>query len=74
MFRVHHSVLCRLFLPVIHRIAWNRTSVNFTFWAFFEVRLFGFLRSPTLWSIQKFASGRRATPCSTSLNATFVGA
>ena len=29
MFRVHHSVLCRLFLPVIHRIAWNMDSPNF---------------------------------------------
>jgi hypothetical protein len=39
---------------------------NFAFW--------GFLRSSPLWSIHKFASGRIATACSTSLNVTFVGA
>ena len=37
MFRVHHSVLCRLFLPVIHRSAWNMDSANFSLTGFSEV-------------------------------------
>jgi hypothetical protein len=39
-----------------------------------ELRLIGFLRSSPLWSFQKFASGRLATPGSTSLNVTFASA
>ena len=39
-----------------------------------ELLLIGFLRSSPLWSFQKFASGRLATPGSTSLNVTFASA
>jgi hypothetical protein len=39
-----------------------------------ELPLIGFLRSSPLWSVQKFASGRIATPGSTSLNVTFADA
>jgi hypothetical protein len=46
----------------------KRKHANFIF------PLMGLLGSSPLWSIQKFASGRVATPGSTSLNATFVGA
>jgi hypothetical protein len=39
-----------------------------------ELRLLRLLRSSPLWSFQKFAFGGIATPGSTSLNVTFVGA
>src|SRR5215210_2186606 len=39
-----------------------------------EVPLIGPLGRAPLWSIRKFASGRMATPGSTSLNVTFAGA
>jgi hypothetical protein len=48
--------------------------LNFEEAQYDEVPLIGSLGSSPLWSIQKFASGRTATPGSTSLNATFVGA
>jgi hypothetical protein len=41
--------------------------------SFCELRLLGLLGSSPLWSFQKFASGRIATPDSTSLNGTFAG-
>jgi hypothetical protein len=43
------------------------------FWRL-KLPLIGFLRSSPLWSFQKFASGRLATPGSTSLNVTFASA
>jgi hypothetical protein len=41
---------------------------------FLDLRLLRLLRDPPLWSFQKFASCGIATPGSTSLNGTFVGA
>ncbi len=39
-----------------------------------ELLFIGFLRTSPAWSSWKFVSGRMATPGSSSLNLTFVGA
>jgi hypothetical protein len=49
------------------RRCWRRFSIA-------KLPLIGFLRSSPLWSFQRFASGRLATPGSTSLNVTFASA
>jgi hypothetical protein len=54
-----------LFLPLFPNVVEGEFS---------EVRLIGLLGSSPLWSFQKFASGRLATPGSTSLNVTFASA